>query len=339
MLSVCLNMSSLSNGAVRIPLDHYEDGATTPIYIDVSRRTDSSKVEAPALPTMKNISHQDRLIHTEVLRQKRRDDLLLKISIFLAFLRSTHEVKYETSAFPVNSNTVRFLPGEVTQRCLESTDKDVGQSKSAVKADILKGDMSYLERQTAKQHNADDDLNRTHRVENIPTDDSEANEPKTCRKRKDPEPYPTVFREDSSEDEYDDSDLASDIIAWNNPQTEGLPSFIPYIHSHEIDTSSCSDSPGGGSGTESTASQDTPASSVSFPTGGNGVQGNGNTPLGAGMGSSSNGNKPILGDKSKQAWKSSQKQPLSFVCWYAAAGVACPTGRVKRSTETRYLWR
>ena len=152
---------------------------------------------------------------------------------------------------------------------------------------------------------------------------------------------------DSSE-EGDDSDSDSEcdnVTTWNFSQHDALPSFLPYIRGHDAGTSSpcgdspCGDSPDSGSTTSGTTS-DTPASSSSGLTGGNGLQGNGNTSPSAGIGASNNSDEPILGIKDGIGTNfASDPQPLPLICWYSAAGIACSAKHVKMSTEVRHLWK
>jgi hypothetical protein len=102
---------------------------------------------------------------------------------------------------------------------------------------------------------------------------------------------------DSSEEGDDsDSDIECDnVTTWNCSQYDALTSFLPYIRGYDEDISSpCSDSPDNGSTTSGTTS-DTPASSESNLTRGNGHQGNSDASPSAGRGASNNSNNSILG--------------------------------------------
>jgi hypothetical protein len=138
----------------------------------------------------------------------------------------------------------------------------------------------------------------------------------------------------------DDSDSECDNNTWNCFQRDALPSFLPYVRSYDADTSSpYGDSPDSGSTTSGTKS-DTPASSASGLTGGNGLQGNGYTSSSAVIGASNNSNDPNLRIKDViRASFASDPQPLPLICWYAAAGIACTAKYVKMSTEVRHLWK
>jgi hypothetical protein len=148
-----------------------------------------------------------------------------------------------------------------------------------------------------------------------------------------------------SSEEGDDSDGECDnITTWNCSQRGALPYFLPYTRGHDADTSSpygdspCGDSPDSESTTSGTTS-DTPASSISGLTGGNSLQGNGYTPPSAETSFQNNGNSPVPGTRHGFGAKVADPQPLPFICWYPAAGIACNGKHVSSSSKIRYLWR
>jgi hypothetical protein len=164
---------------------------------------------------------------------------------------------------------------------------------------------------------------------------------RVSKKRENPDDDASRCSGAFSSEEGDDSDGGCDnITTWNCSQRDALPSFLPFVRGHDADTSSpCGDSPDSGSTTSGTKS-DTPASSASGLTGGNSLQGNGDTSPKAGTGASNNSNNPILEIKDGLGVDcASDAQPLPLICWYSAAGIACTAKYVKMSTEVRHLWK
>lgn len=145
---------------------------------------------------------------------------------------------------------------------------------------------------------------------------------------------------EASDEGEDDSDHAYESITTSGGfRSDQLPSFLPYLHSQETNTPSpYADSPESGSSSIGTAGQDTPASSISYQSGRNGVRRLGQSPLGAATGSSNDSTPPTIVVEGENRAKATPRQPLPFICWYVAAGEACPAKYVKRSTETRHLW-
>lgn len=145
---------------------------------------------------------------------------------------------------------------------------------------------------------------------------------------------------EASDEGEDDSDLAYEgITTPGGFRSDLLPSFLPYLHSQETNTPSpYADSPESGSSSSGTAGQDTPASSISYQSGRNGVRRLGQSPPGAATGSSNDSTPPTIVVEGEKRAKATARQPLPFICWYVAAGEACPAKYVKRSTETRHLW-
>jgi hypothetical protein len=165
---------------------------------------------------------------------------------------------------------------------------------------------------------------------------------RVSKKRENPDDDASHCSGTFSSEEGDNSDGECDnITTWNCSQRDAPPSFLPYIRGHDADTSSpCGDSPDSESSTISGTTSNTPASSASGLTGGNGLQGNGYTSPSAGIGASKNSNGPILGLKDGAGPNFvSDPQPLPLICWYSAAGIACTAKYVKMSTEVRHLWK
>jgi hypothetical protein len=186
---------------------------------------------------------------------------------------------------------------------------------------------------------------KTNGSKDIVTDETKAECKANCwEKEKNPDGAPWCYSEgsvDANDEEEDDSDHAYESITTSGGfRGDPLPSFLPYLHSQEADTPSpYADSPESGSSSSGTAGQDTPASSISYQSGRNNVRGLGQSPLGAATGTSNSSTPPtIVVEGDKQA-KAPDRQPLPFICWYAAAGEACTAKYVKRSTETRHLWK
>ena len=257
--------------------------------------------------------------------------------------------KPETWALHTNSNTTQSSLGEVTNSVnTQSTALSPKSSEGAARQ------VEPLERQNntadipsllAKlaPRSIEDELKHVNSVKDVSTDELREYGAKCGEKRKNPDDDAWLYFEgltDASDEGEDDSNCeCENITSWDNFQGDALPSFLPYICSHEIDTSSpCGDSPESGSSTSGTTSQNTPASYMSPGSRGNGLDGNARSPLGAGTGSPNNGNNPILGAKGDKGAKTPDRKCLPFICWYAAAGIACTTKYVKRSTKIRYLW-
>ena len=189
----------------------------------------------------------------------------------------------------------------------------------------------------------EDELKDVNSVKDVSTDELGEYGAKCGEKRKNPDDDAWLYFEsptDASDEGEDDSNCeCENITSWDSFQGDALPSFLPYTCSHEIDTSSpCGDSLESGSSTSGTTSQNTPASYMSPGSRGNGLDRNARSPLGAGTASPNNGNNPILRAKGDKGAKTPDRKCLPFICWYAAAGIACTTKYVKRSTKIRYLW-
>lgn len=149
-------------------------------------------------------------------------------------------------------------------------------------------------------------------------------------------------RSDDSDDSDDSESEDDNVPVWASsrskaPYDNRLTTFIRGFGSN-TSYLPCSDSPESGSGTGGSAAQNTPASSAPSLPGGNSLLGIGQPPLGAGLGSSNQRHAPLLGDISAREENSTPSQPLSLVCWYAAAGIACLSRKIKKDPKTRRLW-
>jgi hypothetical protein len=148
--------------------------------------------------------------------------------------------------------------------------------------------------------------------------------------------------DDSNDSGSEDDDISLRVRSHSKAPYLGKPTaFHPYIRGSESDASPlpCGDSPEGGGGTGGSGSQNTPASSAWFSPGGNNLHGIGQTPLDVGSGSSNQRLAPVLRDESLREEDSTPRKPLSLVCWYAAAGIACHSRQIKKDPEVRRLWK
>lgn len=151
-------------------------------------------------------------------------------------------------------------------------------------------------------------------------------------------------RSSNTSEESDGSESEDDeVLMWVSshgraPVDSIMTDFIRGFES-DITYSPCGDSPDNGHGTGDSKNHITPASSSSTPPRGSSLHRIGQPPSGATSGSSNQRNAPILVDKSAREDNLNPPQPLSLVCWYAAAGIACLSKHPKKDPKTRRLWK